>query len=200
MHFLHCILDNTQKMTSEKPTLYSYFRSSCSWRVRIALNLKKIEYEYAPINLLKGEQKSESYLSINPLGGLPTLKINDHYISQSISIMEYLDEVYPEVPLLPKNDPCVWKMFRKDFWEILLWWWNNNGWYMSNTTNIQCTSFQSRRFKVRQYLSYRRRIKQIGCFCASSPYQTNRLPWRIKGDWAISLQRVISSFHFMFLW
>jgi len=105
MHFLHCILDNTQRMTSEKPTLYSFYRSSCSWRVRIALNLKKIEYEYAPINLLKGEQKSESYLSINPLGGLPTLKINDHYISQSISIMEYLDEVYPEVPLLPKNDP-----------------------------------------------------------------------------------------------
>lgn len=88
-----------------KPVLYSYFRSSCSWRVRIALALKGIEYEYKAVNLLKGEQKGEAYKQVNPQGGVPALVVNDHCLSQSISIIEYLDEVYPDPPLLPENDP-----------------------------------------------------------------------------------------------
>lgn len=94
-------------MTQELPVLFSYFRSSCSWRVRIALALKNIKYEYKPINLLKSEQKSDEYKLINPAGGVPCLVINGHSLSQSVSIMEYLDEVYPDHPILPKDDPLA---------------------------------------------------------------------------------------------
>ncbi|ORZ04040.1 hypothetical protein BCR41DRAFT_313426 [Lobosporangium transversale] len=92
--------------TIDRPVLYSYFRSSCSWRVRIALNLKKIDYEIRPINLVKGEQKSSEYLKISPFGYVPAyvdIKTGETLI-ESISILEYLDEVYPETPLLP-SDP-----------------------------------------------------------------------------------------------
>merc|ERR1712183_160393 len=88
-----------------KPVLYSYFRSSCSWRVRIALNLKAIEYEYKPVNLLNNEHSSDDYKVENPQGCVPTLVVDGHSMSQSISIIEYLDEVYPECPLLPRDDP-----------------------------------------------------------------------------------------------
>lgn len=88
-----------------KPILYSYFRSSCSWRVRIALAMKGVEYEYKAINLLKSEQSSDEYKLENPQGSVPTLVINDHNMSQSISIIEYLDEVYPDCPLLPRDCP-----------------------------------------------------------------------------------------------
>ncbi|XP_047132325.1 maleylacetoacetate isomerase isoform X1 [Hydra vulgaris] len=88
------------------PVLYSYFRSSCSWRVRIALALKGVEYEYKAINLLKGEQKSDDYRSINSQGFVPLLVIDGQKLCQSLAIMEYLDEVYPEIhPLLPCKDP-----------------------------------------------------------------------------------------------
>lgn len=88
-----------------KVILYSYFRSSCSWRVRTALALKGIEYEYKPINLLKSEHKGDAYKEINPQGNVPALFVDGHLLAQSVSILEYLDEVYPEPPLLPKNDP-----------------------------------------------------------------------------------------------
>jgi len=88
-----------------KPILYSYFRSSCSWRVRIALALKGIEYEYKPINLLKSEQQSDEYKAENPQGCVPAFVVDGHVMSQSVSIMEYLDEAYPAtVALLPKGD------------------------------------------------------------------------------------------------
>lgn len=61
---------------SAKPTLYSFFRSSCSWRVRIALALKNIEYEYKTINLLKNEHESEEFLAINPMGKVPVFVHN----------------------------------------------------------------------------------------------------------------------------
>ncbi|KAF9396190.1 Glutathione S-transferase zeta-1 [Podila verticillata] len=89
----------------KQPVLYSYFRSSCSWRVRIALNLKNIEYEVRPINLLKGEQRSEEYIQIQPFGFVPAF-IDDktgHTLIQSVSILEFLEETRPQYPLLPKD-------------------------------------------------------------------------------------------------
>lgn len=81
--------------------LYTYFRSSAAYRVRIALNLKGVSYESVPVNLLKGEQLEEAYGSVNPQKRLPALDIGDAVLTQSPAILEYLDEVYPEPPLLP---------------------------------------------------------------------------------------------------
>ncbi|KAK4307484.1 hypothetical protein Pmani_020750 [Petrolisthes manimaculis] len=93
-------------MASQKPVLYSYFRSSCSWRVRIVLAHKGIEYDYRPINLLKKEQVGDEFKKLNPMGQVPALVIGDKTLTQSLSIMEYLEEVYPQNPLLPK-DPIL---------------------------------------------------------------------------------------------
>ncbi|XP_047481165.1 probable maleylacetoacetate isomerase 2 isoform X1 [Penaeus chinensis] len=90
-------------MSSSKPILYSYFRSSCSWRVRIALAHKGVDYEYRAINLLKQEQVSDEYKKLNPLGQVPALIVNENTLTQSISILEYLEEAYPQKPLLPKD-------------------------------------------------------------------------------------------------
>lgn len=87
--------------------LFSYFRSSASYRVRIALNLKELAYEQSAVHLIKngGEQLSESYRQINPEALVPALIDGDEQqaLSQSLAIMEYLDEQYPERPLLPPN-------------------------------------------------------------------------------------------------
>jgi maleylacetoacetate isomerase len=85
--------------------LYNYFRSSASWRVRIALNWKGIPYEYVAVNLIKdgGEHLQESYGSVNPLHAVPSLEIDGHVLSESIPIIEYLEETRPEPPLLPKD-------------------------------------------------------------------------------------------------
>ncbi len=69
----------------------------------MSLYFKGIEYEYKPINLLKGEQRSEEYKLVNPNGKLPCLVVGGVPISQSVSILEYLEEVYPEKPLLPQD-------------------------------------------------------------------------------------------------
>ncbi|KXJ29940.1 maleylacetoacetate isomerase [Exaiptasia diaphana] len=92
---------------SAKPILYSYFRSSCTWRVRAALALKGIEYEYHPVHLVKGggEQHSDDYKKVNPVGQIPALVIDGHTLTESLAIVEYLDETRPDPPLLPKNDP-----------------------------------------------------------------------------------------------
>ena len=82
--------------------LYGYFRSSAAYRVRIALNLKGLDYRYQPVNLLKGEQRSPDYLAINPQGLVPLLDDGGVKIAQSLAICEYLDEAYPDTPrLLP---------------------------------------------------------------------------------------------------
>ncbi len=81
--------------------LYTYFRSSAAYRVRIALNLKGVTYDSVSINLLKGEQREESYRGINPQQRVPSLDIGATTLIQSPAILEYLDEVYPEPPLLP---------------------------------------------------------------------------------------------------
>ena len=81
--------------------LYTYFRSSAAYRVRIALNLKGVAYEAVPVNLLKGEQRQEGYRAVNPQQRVPSLDIGGATLIQSPAILEYLDEVYPEPSLLP---------------------------------------------------------------------------------------------------
>ena len=82
--------------------LYDYFRSSTSVRVRVALGLKQIKYDQHSVHLLKGEQRSAEYLARNPHGLVPTLVLEDGTaLTQSLAIIEYLDEVCPEPPLLP---------------------------------------------------------------------------------------------------
>ena len=83
--------------------LYSYFRSSAAYRVRIALNLKGLAYEYAPIHLLRdgGQQLKPDYRGLNPDGIVPTFIDGDDVLTQSLAIIEYLEETHPEPPLLP---------------------------------------------------------------------------------------------------
>lgn len=83
--------------------LYNYFRSSTSYRVRLALHWKGLNFDYKPVNLLKAEQHSAEYKRINPLGGVPTLVHDGKTIPESFAIIEYLDEVFPQKPLLPKD-------------------------------------------------------------------------------------------------
>uniref|UniRef100_A0A8C3YU65 Maleylacetoacetate isomerase n=1 Tax=Catagonus wagneri TaxID=51154 RepID=A0A8C3YU65_9CETA len=92
-------------MQAGKPILYSYFRSSCSWRVRIALALKNIDYEMITINLIKdgGQQFSKEFQALNPMKQVPALKIDGITISQSLAIIEYLEETRPTPRLLPQD-------------------------------------------------------------------------------------------------
>ena len=85
--------------------LYTFFRSSASYRVRIALNLKAIGCEQAPIHLRRGggEQLMPAYTAINPQALVPTLEDNGRILTQSLAIMEYLEETHPNPPLLPKD-------------------------------------------------------------------------------------------------
>src|SRR6476661_1983509 len=83
--------------------LHGYFRSAASWRVRIALNLKGLGAEQLPHHLRKGEQRDPAYLAINPQGLVPTLQDGSAIITQSLAIIEWLDETCPEPPLLPKD-------------------------------------------------------------------------------------------------
>tara|TARA_R110002072_G_scaffold1309_2_gene10687 strand:+ start:8123 stop:8770 length:648 start_codon:yes stop_codon:yes gene_type:complete len=83
--------------------LHNYFRSSTSVRVRAALNLKGLSYDYVPLSLLKGEQASVDHLALNPSGLVPTLVTSQGALPQSLAIMEWLDEVRPEPPLLPPD-------------------------------------------------------------------------------------------------
>lgn len=83
--------------------LYSYFRSSAAYRVRIALNVKQLKYEYIAKHLTRNEQRGADYLEINPQGFVPALEHEGKLITQSVAIIEYLDEVFPSPPLLPKE-------------------------------------------------------------------------------------------------
>lgn len=82
--------------------LYGYFRSSAAYRVRIALNLKGLDYDLVPLHLQKNEHLSADYARLNPQKLLPALQVGDEIITQSLAIAEYLDEVHPTPALLPQ--------------------------------------------------------------------------------------------------
>ena len=83
--------------------LYSYFRSSASFRVRIALALKGLPYEYVPVQIVRNEQFGAAYDAISPTHLVPMLKDGEAVLGQSLAIIEYLDETHPEPPLLPSD-------------------------------------------------------------------------------------------------
>ncbi len=85
--------------------LYNYFRSSASYRVRIALALKGLDYTYKPVHLPRNEQLAESYAAVSASRLVPLLKDGDASLTQSLAIIEYLDETRPQPPLLPPDAP-----------------------------------------------------------------------------------------------
>lgn len=93
----------TKKEDLPKAILHGYFRSSASWRVRIALNLKGLEYQQRTYHLRHDEQRSDAYLALNPQGLVPTLEIGGQFLTQSLAICEYLDEIVPMPSLLAAN-------------------------------------------------------------------------------------------------
>ena len=86
-----------------KPRLFDYFRSSASYRVRIALNLKGVDYDSVPVNLVEGGQKGPDYRAINPQGLIPALEIDGRTLVQSLAIVDYLEATRPDPPLLPAD-------------------------------------------------------------------------------------------------
>ena len=85
--------------------LYGYWRSTAAWRVRIALNLKGLAWQAVPVHLLRGggEQRMPAYLEINPQGLVPALQVDGLLLTQSLAIVEYLEETHPAPPLLPPD-------------------------------------------------------------------------------------------------
>ena len=81
--------------------LFNYFRSSASYRVRIALALKGLDYDYRAVHLAKNEQFQESYAAVSAARLVPILRDGEHHLTQSLAIIEYLDETHPQPPLLP---------------------------------------------------------------------------------------------------
>lgn len=84
-------------------TLYGYFRSSAAFRVRIALNLKGLDYERVAVHIAKGKQYEPEFRSLNAQALVPVFRDGDISLTQSLAIIEYLDEVYPEVALMPRD-------------------------------------------------------------------------------------------------
>ncbi|MFB9885542.1 maleylacetoacetate isomerase [Balneatrix alpica] len=115
--------------------LYSYFRSSAAFRVRIALHYKGLPFEYLGVNLLKGEQRSTAYTRLNPQGLVPALEIdNGLLLNQSSAILEWLEETYPEPALLPRDS---WQRAKVRSWCNL----------------IACEVHPLNNLRVQQYLS-----------------------------------------------
>ena len=84
--------------------IFGYFRSSAAFRLRIAMNFKGLSYDYNLVNLQSGDHLSDDFKRINPQGRVPAIDIEGNILTQSLAIIEYLDEVYPAPPLLP-SDP-----------------------------------------------------------------------------------------------
>src|SRR5262245_1652707 len=90
-------------MTEAPIELYGYFRSSAAYRVRIALALKGLAHEDRAVNLRLGDQWTPEYRQVNPQALVPTFKVEGRTLTQSLAIIEYLEETHPEPPLLPKD-------------------------------------------------------------------------------------------------
>jgi len=88
---------------NHKLSLFSYYRSSAAWRVRIALHHKNLPFEYKAVNILKNEHTQSEYTKLNPTKTVPTLLDGDKAIGQSLAIIEYLDQVFPNQPLVPQD-------------------------------------------------------------------------------------------------
>ncbi len=89
-----------------KLVLHGYFRSGTTYRVRLALNWKGLDYDYVPVNLVTGGQREAAYLARNPQGLVPALEAGDDILTQSPAILEWIEETWPERPLLP-SDPML---------------------------------------------------------------------------------------------
>ncbi|WP_407194676.1 maleylacetoacetate isomerase [Bradyrhizobium sp. STM 3566] len=88
---------------TSKPILYGYFRSTAAYRVRIAANLKGVDVQHRYVHLRKGEQKGDQYRNVNPAGLVPYWVEGELQLAQSLAIIDYLDERYPDPPLLPSD-------------------------------------------------------------------------------------------------
>lgn len=90
-------------LTTPRPVLHDYWRSSASYRVRIALNLKGISFDRVPVDLVAGDHRRPDHLAVNPQGLVPALQIDGLVLTQSLAIVEYLEETRPQPALLPAN-------------------------------------------------------------------------------------------------
>ncbi len=97
--------------------LHGYWRSSTSYRLRIALNLKGVAYDYVPVNLLEGEHKSDAYRAVNPHGTVPLLDTGDLQITQSLTAIDWLDRTYADAPFVP-DDPALAALCRDLYFAI----------------------------------------------------------------------------------
>ena len=118
-----------------RPVLFGYWRSTAAYRVRIALNLKGIDWENRPVDLVRdgGEQHQPDYRGLNPTGLVPTLAIDGLYLGQSLAICEYLDETRPEPALLPA-DPA------------------DRAWVRALAQDVACDIHPINNLRVQQYL------------------------------------------------
>ena len=123
--------------------LYSYFRSSAAYRARIALNLKGLAYEQRSVHLVRGEQRSAGYLELNPQGLVPMLVVGGRRLTQSLAIIEYLDEKHPQPPLLPVSP-------------------EDRAWVRSVALGIACDIHPLNNTRVLKYLSRTLHLEEPG--------------------------------------